>query len=369
MEDKNMSIKKIFLLSMVLVYGTTCFAGSGLKENNSEARQDTDNHLPVNISVFYPLSINKNDDVSTNINLTLFYGKVGSVSGLELSGYVNHVKRDVQGFEAAGLVNVVGGKMQGFQSAGVVNYVGSNFEGFQSAGVYNHVGGNATFFQAAGTANYVAGNFEGFQASGVVNILKGKLTGFQASTINVAGDVDGLQVSVVNVAKKVNGVQIGVVNIAKKIDGIPIGLINYAEEGKVHPVVWGSNIILSNFGVKFAVNDYFYSIFSAGYNNQLNNVRKSLAVGYSMGLHFPVQNRLFIDCDLGSYTVDNEKLFKADEGVKNQFMLQWRLIAGFNLLEKLSIFVGAGQNYAFYHDQHINEGKYEPMFLAGLQLF
>ncbi len=363
------TIVKIILWLTVFFYSSISFAGSGLTIINSEAPQNTNNHMPVNISVLYPLSINKNDDVSTNINLTLFYGKVGSVSGVELSGYVNHVKRDVQGFEAAGLVNVVGGKMLGFQSAGVVNYVGSNFDGFQSAGVYNHVCGNATFFQAAGTANYAEGNFEGFQASGVANILKGKLTGFQASTINIAGDVDGVQVSVVNVAKKVNGVQIGVINIARKIDGIPIGLINYAKEGKVHPVVWGSNIILSNFGVKFAVNDYFYSIFSAGYNNQLSNVSKSLAVGYAMGLHFPVQNRLFIDCDLGGYTVDNEKLFEADEGVKNQFMLQWRLIAGFNLLEKLSIFVGAGQNYAFDHDQHIDEGKYEPMFLAGLQLF
>ncbi len=364
-----MLIKKVFLLLIVLVYGTTCFAGSGLKKVNSEARQNTDNHLPVNVSVFYPLSINKNDDVSTNINLTLFYGKVASVSGAELSSLVNHVKRDVEGFEVAGLVNVVGNNMHGFQSAGVVNCVGSSFEGFQSAGVYNQVGGNATFFQVAGTANYVVGNFEGFQASGVVNILKGKLAGFQASTVNVAGDVDGLQVSVVNVAKRVSGVQIGVVNIAKKIDGIPIGLINYAEDGKVHPVVWSSNIILNNLGFKCAVNDYFYSIFSVGYNNQLKNVSKSLAVGYTMGLHFPVQGGLFIDTDLGYYAIDNEELFKADEGVKNQHIFQGRLIVGYKLVEKLSIFAGIGQNYAIDHDQHIDEGKYEPIFLVGLQLF
>ena len=78
---------------------------------------------------------------------------------------------------------------------------------------------------------------------------------------------------------------------------------------------------------------------------------------------------LFIDFDLGGYSIDNDKLFKLDEGVKNQNMLQGRLIAGYKFIEKLSFFAGIGQNYALDHDQKIADGKYETLFLAGLQLF
>ena len=361
--------KKILFWLIVLTYSATCFAGSGLKTINQEKNPDPDNHIAFNLSVFYPLSINKNDDVSTNVNLSWLYGKVGSVSGIELSGCVNQVKRDVQGFESAGILNYVSGKMEGFQSAGVANHIGNTMQGFQTAGVYNHVKGDVTFFQSAGIVNHVEGDFEGVQVAGIVNDLRGNLSGLQTSTVNIAGNVDEVQISVVNIAKRVNGVQIGVVNIAKKIDGIPIGLVNYAEDGKIHPVLWSSNIFLGNFGVKFAVNDYFYSILSLSNNNQLNDVSKSIAVGYTMGLHFSLQDKLFIDCDLGGYSVDNEKLFKVDEGVKNQNMLQARLIVGYKLFEKLSIFGGVGQNYALDHDQHIDDGEYETLFLAGLQLF
>ncbi len=360
------TIAKKVLIGLLILFTSSIFAQTK-EAKDSEWIGDPDNHLNVNLSVFYPLSINKNDNVSTNINLSWFYGRVGYVKGIELSSMVNHVKKNVLGFESAGILNVVEGKMKGFQSAGVVNYVGNKFIGFQTAGTVNSTGGNFRGLQTAGTVNYTGGNYNGVQISGTLNYVK--------------GDITGLQVSVINIAKNVKGSQIGVINISKSINGIPIGLINYAQDGKVHPIAWYSNIIQTNIGIKFAVNNYFYSMLSCGYINQVNETKKSLAVGYYMGFHLPINKdgyyvlgfvelgKLYFDVDLGFLTVDNDELFKMDKGIKNQNMLQGRFIMGYELWAGLSLFAGIGENYSFDHDQEVGEGKSETLFLVGLQLF
>ncbi|MFC2133757.1 hypothetical protein ACFLTH_04000 [Bacteroidota bacterium] len=348
-------MKRIKLLALILVILSLTLTSNAqqVSESNESENEGTYEELPFNLSVFYPLSMNKSDDVVTNFNLSLLYGRVGSVSGVELGGLVNYVKRDVSGLEISGIVNIVG----------------TGLQGWQMAGIYNYVGGDASFLQDAGIANLVEGDFTGAQFAGITNILKGELNGLQSAVVNIAGDVYGAQMGTVNIGAAVSGVQIGVINIADKIDGIPIGLINIAKEGNVHALVWGSNVILMNVGVKFAVNDYFYSILSGGYNNNSKNLAKSLAVGYHMGLHFPVQDNFYLETDIGGYTVDNAELFKAAEGTVNQNMLQIRLMAGYQISEKLSIFGGIGNNYSVDNNQKFVDGKNEIMFMAGLQLF
>jgi len=360
---------KIVLLFVALVCHIIAFAGTKFNNGVPENQQSQNNYLPVNISIFYPLSVNKNDSVITNFNLSWIYGKVGYVYGVDLSGCVNQTTRDVQGYEAAGIANIVGNSMQGFQSAGIYNYVGGDASFFQSAGIVNFVEGDFHGFQSAGIFNMAERNFSGFQASGIANILKGNLKGVQASLVNVAENSDGAQISLVNITKKVRGTQIGLVNIAKRIDGIPIGLINYAEDGKVHLVVWGSNILLYNLGVKFAVNDYFYSMFHFGYNNLSKDVTKSIAAGYSMGFHFPLQYSLFFDLDFKAYSIVNDMNFNFTEDVGNQNMLQTNLVIGCTLMEKLSFFAGIGQSYILDTDQTIGAAKKEFLLLAGVQLF
>ena len=345
-------VKYLILILVMLLMTFTIKAQQGSDSNESE-NDGTYEEMGFNLSVFYPLSINKNDDVVTNFNLSLLYGRVGSVSGVELGGLVNYVKRDVSGLELSGIVNIVG----------------TGMKGWQMAGIYNYVGGDASFIQDAGIANLVEGDFTGAQFAGIVNIIKGELNGLQSSVVNIAGDVYGVQMGTVNIGAAVSGVQIGVINIADKIDGIPIGLINIAKQGNVHALAWGSNIILMNVGVKFAVNDYFYSILSGGYNNNSINMAKSLAVGYHMGLHFPIQNNFYLESDIGWYLVDNDKLFKEEEGIVNQNMLQLRLIACYKIAESLSLFAGIGNNYSVDDDSKFSDGKSEIMFMAGLQLF
>ena len=358
----------VLVLLSALTFVASSSAGSSQDSAGPDGGSPSGNHMTLNVSVFYPLSMSKNDRVSTNINLSWLYGKVGAVDGVDLSGWVSQVGRDAHGLQATGIVGLVANNMQGFQAAGVYNYVGSTVEGAQAAGVYNRAGGDVSLVQAAGIINTVGGDFEGIQAAGVVNVLRGKLTGLQASTVNLAGDVDGVQVCVVNTAGRVRGFQVGVVNIARSIDGIPIGLVNYAEEGTVHPVVWGSNMMLTNLGAKFAVNEHFYSVFSVGHNNQSEDVGTSLALGYAMGVHLPVQSDVYVDIDLGGLSIDNDELFRADKGVKNQSMLQARLTVGYELVDKLSIFGGIGQNYVLDHDEAFSDGDYRTQLLAGLQL-
>jgi hypothetical protein len=223
--------------------------------------------------------------------------------------------------------------------------------------------------QVAGIINKDEGNFTGFQTAGIVNILKGDLNGLQLSVGNISQNIIGAQIGVVNIGARISGVKIGVINIADDINGVPIGIINYSKKGNIHAVVWGSNIILTNVGVKFAVNDYFYSILCGGYNNRSKNVSKSLAVGYFMGLHFPLDERIYLDTDIGGYTVDNDKFFTSEEGIKNQNMLQARLLLGYKFSEGIAIFAGIGGNYTVESKQKFKDGKNETMFMVGLQLF
>ena len=70
---------------------------------------------------------------------------------------------------------------------------------------------------------------------------------------------------------------------------------------------------------------------------------------YAMVLHIPIQSKFYLDFDLGGYTVDNIEIFYSDKGVKNQNMIQARIVAGYRILEKLTLFIGIGQNYTLVY--------------------
>jgi len=126
---------------------------------------------PVNISIFTPISIAKENDSVTAFRFNLIYGKNASVRVIDL-GFVNHT--------TTGLSKGLGW--------GFVNFAAADFTGIQ-----------------LGTVNVVGGHFEGFEY------------GF----VNHAQNARGLQLGFINYAQTMHGLQVGLVNIIEKDGFMP----------------------------------------------------------------------------------------------------------------------------------------------------
>jgi hypothetical protein len=122
--------------------------------------------VPVNLSIFTPISIARASDSVTAFRFNLIYGKNTSVSVIDL-GLVNHT--------TSGLSKGLGW--------GFANIAEADFTGIQ-----------------LGTVNMVGGNFEGFEY------------GF----LNHARNAHGLQLGFINYAQTLYGVQIGLLNIIQQ---------------------------------------------------------------------------------------------------------------------------------------------------------
>ncbi|MCK4646694.1 MAG: hypothetical protein KAU46_10605 [Candidatus Aminicenantes bacterium] len=237
-------------------------------------------HYFFNFSIAYPLSINKSKQDSTNINLSLFYGHVGQIQGLDVSGLVSAVEGNINGLQIAGLagvcgdeftgVQIVGGfsvagkrfsgiqlcggisvsgeTFHGWQTSGLISVVGNSFRGVQVTGGLNVVGEDAVGLQASGLFNVTGERFRGIQATGAFNVTGEDYVGLQAAAgfnvtgddhdglqaaggFNVTGDdYNGLQVAGgFNVVGDVlSGLQLGTFNIAATSRGAQIGVVNTA---------------------------------------------------------------------------------------------------------------------------------------------
>jgi len=94
-------------------------------------------HLFFNFSIFYPVSINQSKYDSTNINLSLFYGRVGQVHGFDLAAGASAVEDNVKGVQVAGLVGACGSSLTGVQMAGLFAVAGDELSGAQVSGLFN----------------------------------------------------------------------------------------------------------------------------------------------------------------------------------------------------------------------------------------
>ena len=246
-------------------------------------------HLFLNFSIFYPLSINQSKYDSTNINLTLLYGRVGQVNGLDLAVGATAVENDVRGLQMAGfagvcgsdftggqiaglvavtgdslsgfqlsaLTNVCGDEFLGWQATGLINVTGSYFRGIQAAGIFNIVGEEMQGVQAVGLMNIAGSSLRGIQAAGGWNIAGESAVGIQASGLfNVTGErFNGLQASgIFNVTGEDHtGIQVGgIFNVTGGwCKGIQVGgIFNVAGERLSGLQVGTSNVAATSAGVQ-----------------------------------------------------------------------------------------------------------------------
>lgn len=402
----------LFIFCFFSVFSLQILAQEKEKETIHSPR-----HYVVNLSLWYPVSINKTKHDSVNINFTLLYGRVGTVRGLDLaigasaleyglkgfqlagllgvsgeyvsgaqvSGLMNICGEDLMGGQVGGLMNIIGSKGQGFQIAGgmnisgenllgfqasgLFNIVGERFQGFQATGGFNIVGEDCTGYQGAGLFNIAGEDFTGLQTSGLFNIVGENLTGAQIGIFNIAPYFsDGVQIGIFNVSDKMRGFQLGLVNWNRETFGIPVGLINVSKkEGHIRWISWGSNISGINSGVKFEV-DKIYSIVSLGFYNYY--LRKGTALSYAGYYGFYLfQDTSSFSIDLGYMYVDNTKIFRSNPKEADQHVIITRALMSIAVSSRVSLIGGGGLSYIVDRHKSFDRGEVYPIFFFGVEAY
>jgi hypothetical protein len=372
-----------------------------VSDNTGKKIDESYTVVPWNFSPFPMVWMNSRTIHYFSINLFGSYcGKLDGISiglgpgivredfrGLQLNLIGNYTGANGEGIQGSIVANITRQKMSGLQISNIFNYCGSDVKGAQVTSIFNYSKGNtqgaqiATIFnisrkntrgaQVSSIFNYTGENYNGGQVSGIFNFA-GDVSGAQIAGItNISDDLKGTQVSLLNIAGNSKGIQLGLINIAREQEGIPIGLINVSGNGSIDLAVWGSNLMAANAGIIFRAN-HVYSILSAGWINLDRKVNKSFACGFHLGGHFPI-NSFYIDADLGIIAIDNEKKNSDPENTyRDNQALEARIIAGYNITDRIAAFAGGGADYIYEcrlnkYENRFKHGKYSPLFLAGVK--
>ena len=262
-----------------------------------------------------------------------------TVSGLQLSGLINRTTKPVEGVQIAGLTNWSNAQLTGLQLSGAANQARGFARGVQIAGVLNVAHGSLDGVQI-GAFNATYGKLDGVQI-GVFNL--GKVRGLQLGVINVSADTEGTQIGIINIARRSQGLQLGVVNITDALMGESLGLASLPREGGIHLLLWGSNSLSGNFGVKFG-SKIVYSVLSTVLSRE--NKQNIYGGGITLGVHFPIftslADGLSISGDLGGYRVvrDPSPNTRHDEVYKARALLSYEIVKHFSFFAGGGIHVG-----------------------------
>ena len=146
---------------------------------------------PINLSLFNPVQIVKEDQAVTAFRFSLIYGVNTDLTGVDLS-----------------LVGINKGSVTGVAFTGV---------------------------------SITEGSFTGWQSGWLASITNGEFTGLQDGIYTHAGSGSGVQLGLLNTADEFSGLQFGFVNITETMtSGLQIGLINIIknkEKLKLFPIV------------------------------------------------------------------------------------------------------------------------------------
>lgn len=357
-------------------------------------------HQPVNLAILYPVSTNQDPDISTNLRLSLFYGRVGEVRGIDLNGVASLTSGDVGGIQLNGVYGQVGGAMKGVQWSGLVSYVtgdvaglqiaylglidrsdlngvqfGGLFNlvdgsvyGFQAAGVVNLVDGNASFIQWSGFGNSVNGDFTGLQTAGGFNYVGGHMGGIQGALVNFTGRMSGVQVGGANFARSSGGLQVGVANWAREQKGVPVGMVNLTEGGDIGWVTYGSNLCPFNTGVRTEVRNW-YSMLTAGTHDSKGDVQDALILTWNYGRAFHLAPRTRIGLDLGFSHYIPAKDSDPAKNDRLHYAIEARGLVERRAGRRTLIFAGGGYARIFSEYSSNATGENEPLVFGGVSLF
>lgn len=254
------------------------------------------------------------------------------VAGVQVAGVANMAFDSLQGVQVSGISNVLKGSMDGVQIAGVANTTVADVDGLQISGVINFAAKDVRKMQLAGVAN-TGQNVDGTQISGVLNYTTGHVKGLQLSgVLNKAKNTEALQIAGIgNIATdNVAGAQIAALfNYAKIIDGLQIGLFNIADSATGTPVGLISFVKRGFHELEFSTNEIvpanvafktgvkrFYNIFSGGFGAW--NGENRWMVGYGLGTERPLSDRFSINFEYTGNWVNKEQEYSQDMEVLNR---------------------------------------------------
>lgn len=407
LQRRQVMMRKIWIGALIASFFIVPSARAGQEKKTEEPAP---RHRFLNLSLFYPVSLNRSKHDTANISLSLLYGRQGSVRGLDVSlgaaaleeslegvqlaGLAAAAGESMKGVQAAGLFSVAGDRGEGVQFGGLGTVAGEGFSGFQAAGLFAVAGEHLSGAQVAGLFGVAGNAAEGLQMSGLFSIAGDDLDGIQvAGLFNVAGENSralqiaglmnvtgetcrGLQVGLFNIAGRLTGVQVGVVNVAGEIQGAPIGLVNLTrkEDRRIQMAVWASSLSLINAGIKIRAKN-FYSVLYAGTVNLTQDEHDCLAYGFQYGYSFPLRapegggGRKRIDVDAGYVYLDNSTLFRRQEGTPDRHVLSVRGTLAFQLSPQVALVGGAGLGYGIDYGKSFSSGSLFPFVFAGVELF
>lgn len=321
-------------------------------------------------AVLYPLATNaRHPDVRSLLDVSLFYGRVGRVAGLQIGTLTTMASRDLSGAALAGLVSVVGGSVDGAQLATGAAFAGGRVHGAQLGTLVTMAGGDVAGTQLAAGVTYARGRLEGAQLSAIANVATERAHGVQvAAGVNVAPEVEGLQMAVINVGRDVGGAQIGIVNVGRKVKGLQLGLVNIAEDvggaalGLVsvsrdafHPLVWGGNLSYANVGIKWR-SRYAYTIVGVGAGTREIAFDGPPTFTTAIGGRIP----------LGAFDIEIQTAYSiAASGTRSNQATHVHAIGGYAFAKHLRLFAGAGPRIPL--DFERGDNAVRPEVLAGVQ--
>jgi len=300
----------------------------------------------------------------------------GDVQGLQMAGYFNGVFGDRQGVQLSGVINATYGESRGVQLAGTANMNRQSMDGIAAAGVFNLTGNNSSGAFLAGVANITIGHQRGAHIAGLSNFSLHDASVMQlAGLSNVAADnMNGAQISgmanftrkqlrgvqlagILNYGRSVNGAQIGLINISDSIRGVPIGLLSFSLHGYHKIEAFADEIFYTNIAFKTGVRQ-FYNIFTAGMKPAQTDTN-FWTVGYGVGSAPKLSRKLSLNTDLTANQVSRGNFTRAVNLVTKLYAgLEWHVIP------KVSIFGGATLNGYItdttYHDYPALFSDYNP---------
>jgi hypothetical protein len=403
----KVSMRKMWIA--VLIIGLSLVSSTQAGQE-AKPEQPAPRHRFLNLSLYYSVSLNRSKLDTANLNLSLLYGHLGRVRGLDLSLGAAALEGSLEGVQLAGLIAAVGESMKGGQTAGVICVAGDRGEGVQCAGLGSVSGEEFTGLQVAGLFSVAGERLKGVQVSGLFSVAGQAAKGFQVSGLfsvagedldgiqmaglfNVAGEDSralqvaglmnvtggtcrGLQAGLFNVAGRLTGVQVGLVNVSDEIEGLPLGLVNLTrkEDRRIQMAAWAGTVSLVNTGVKIWAKR-FYSILYAGVINLPQSVEDCLAYGFQYGYAFPVRasggggSKRRIDIDTGYLYLDNSTLFRHLKGTPDRHVFSARGALAIELSPRVSLVAGVGLRYMIDYGASLGNGRFSPLAFSGVELF
>jgi hypothetical protein len=323
------------------------------------------------LAVATPLSLLRDSPHrELKLQLALLYGDSGAIHGIATGPGVFRIRQDLLGVVVTPAAVLVGGNVRGVILATGFADVAGDLEGVEAGvGAAIHRGKRARGFvlavggavasdveggvlgagfasarslrglgMAAGVT-FIRGPSEGVLIAGGLNATGRHRGVMMAGGVNWSGDLNGIALGPVNVQRRVRGLQFGIVNVADEVDGAAIGILSFAKNGRVQPVLWGSNDGSLHVGIKSTVGWAFTQI-GAGLDIKDNK----FSYDGGIGMHLKLSDTFFIEPGVHYSGIHDT----ADaSGSLDEQQLHYLVQGGARVGDKLDFLIGGGLRHTF----------------------